>query len=86
MEACAILNEDSLDSVAHLLQVGISGCSMWSQDGEGSYSVHNIQYIPGYSTLSFFLPLIGKNVSATWLQGNHALGQCTMQGELSDTL
>lgn len=65
MEACAILNEDSLDSVAHLLQVGISGCSMWSQDGEGSYSVHNIQYIPGYSTLSFFLPLIGKNVSAT---------------------
>lgn len=23
MEACAILNEDSVDSVAHLLQVGI---------------------------------------------------------------
>ena len=65
MEACAILNEDSVDSVAHLLQVGISGCSMWSQDGEGSYSVHNIQYLPGYSILSFFLPLIGKNVSAT---------------------
>lgn len=66
MEACAILNEDSVDSVAHLLQVGrISGCSMWSQDGEGSYSIHNIQYIPGYSTLSFFLPLIRKNVSAT---------------------
>lgn len=65
MEACAILNEDSVDSVAHLLQVGISGCSMWSQDGGGSYSLHNIQYLPGYSTLSFFLPLIGKNVSAT---------------------
>lgn len=66
MEACAILNEDSVDSVAHLLQVGISGCSLWSQDGEGSYSMHNIQCIPsGYSTLSFFLPLIRKNVSAT---------------------
>lgn len=67
MEACAILNEDSVDSVAHLLQVGISGWSMWSQDGEGSYStsIHNTQYIPGYSTLSSFLPLIRKNVSAT---------------------
>jgi len=65
MEACAILNEDSVDSVAHLLQVGISGRSMWSHDGEGSYSIHNIQYIPGYSTLSFFLPLIRKNESAT---------------------
>lgn len=30
MEACAILNEDSVDSVAHLLQVGISGCSIRS--------------------------------------------------------
>ena len=46
MEACAILNEESVDSVAHLLQVGISGCSMLSQDGEGSYSIHNISTKP----------------------------------------
>ena len=42
MEACAILNEESVDSVAHLLQVGISGYPMWSQDDEGTYGIHNI--------------------------------------------